>query len=222
MEKVGVKMESGWFFTQEEIVEEVSKKFKEYNLSNGETGSLFNKLLGHKCQVGIVGGFIRDAFFGYDFKDLDIVVDVGTKRTLKDLLSGDYRFKTNAYFEDGFKLQLDGIDIDIWNVRKMGPIRDDWVDYWDLIEDYPKAVNYSTDGAIIKVKSDYYAPTLSEHPKDYSLIKMINSFRFGKINIVNEPHIIRSLKKAWTLKHKYHLDFGEDLKECLAEKEFHY
>lgn len=103
-----------------------SKNFKEY-LERFLSAPVFNFLeeISERTEIIIFSGVIRNYFLKYKgpIRDLDIVLFAIDKETLETISL--YNPKQNSF--GGFKLNIDSLDIDLWELKNTWAIKNDKV-----------------------------------------------------------------------------------------------
>lgn len=146
----------------------------------------FLELCSEFSQPIIFGGMLRDMILkgNSEFSsDVDIVL-YGDKQNIFEDFMSQFSAKKNQF--DGYRLHLDGWDIDIWLFQNTWAFRNDVVtgkDPIDLIK--TTFFNWDSIGYLVNEKELFFS-------EDYFL--NINN-RFLDINLEKNPNIVGSLKR---------------------------
>lgn len=99
-------------------------KYLEDNLSAPVFG--FLKEISKRTETVIFSGIIRNYFLRYNggIRDLDVVLKAIDKNTLELITS--YEHKKNSF--GGFKLRIDSLDVDLWELKNTWALKNDKVD----------------------------------------------------------------------------------------------
>lgn len=104
----------------ENDVKSEASNFREYIINSlNENVRFFIEELSKHCKIYIFSGVIRDYFLKRDgIRDLDLVIDGEFDI---EVLFSNYSFRKNSF--GGYKLSIDGINIDLWFIQNTWAIK---------------------------------------------------------------------------------------------------
>lgn len=162
-----------------------------------------------KDQWCLVGGTVRDLFFGYEPNDYDIIVkgENDPQEALKNYI--DYN-NLNGSINNFGGLQLKsnerGLAVDIWKLCNTWGIREGYVENRGF-KSYCECCAYTTDAG-------YIQPNKEKYSLNY-MVESINNNEVGLLFDVS-PIPLRTVVKAYRLKQKYNLSFSSDVKSFIS------
>jgi len=109
---------------QKIIVNEFAVEFENYFFSNiSRSVYLFIKDLQQECDLFLFSGIIRDYFLESknSYRDIDLIYLSKNFDIDAFLILKNYTFKKNSF--GGYKISIDGIDIDLWNIQNTWGIK---------------------------------------------------------------------------------------------------
>lgn len=192
---------------------------KDYNISEDfyalinkypNVSSLINQLQEYG-EVLLFGGVIReynDSKFNNMPRDFDIVINKINSNVKLDNVLNNFLYYKNRF--DGYKIEIDSIKLDIWELEKTWAFREKKVEYSK--NEYPYKLQETV---FLNIDSIVYNLTTKEVYND----KYREAMELKELDIVLEENPYKDLNilRALVFKRKYNMKFSDKLTLILEE-----
>lgn len=191
------------FFPESTVIDRFSSKFTEARETYDTLDRLSTGLESFwpKRWV-VVGGSVRDLFFGDEPNDFDILVDT-EQESLERVLG---TFNTSRTQFGGFKVH-GNISIDIWAIESMWTVKEGHVEYQGL-DTWPKSALFNIDACMVQPVHEF---------GDTEKFCEGFSNRVLSLNSHMYPDKVSTAARAFRLSHKYNLEPDASIRELINE-----
>lgn len=191
------------FFSESTVIDRFSTKFSEAR----ETYDTLNRLATGLESFWperwvVVGGGVRDLFFGDEPNDFDILVDA-EQESLERVLG---TFETSRTQFGGFKVH-GNISIDIWAIESMWTVKEGHVKYKGL-DTWPESALFNIDACMVNPTYEF---------GDAAKFCKAFSERTLSLNSHMYPDKVSAAARAFRLSHKYNLERDPSIQKLIEE-----
>jgi len=179
----------------EKINIKVSSKINEYREKYMHFSS-FIENVNSKSEIILFGGTVRDIYIDKIPRDFDIVVNT-TDQNLEKIING-YRNEKNRF--GGYKINIDGFDIDIWNLANTWAFKNRF--FKSSFRNLVKTVFFNADSIAINISNNQIY--------ENGFIEAFNKKEL-KILFEQNPYPELCVLRALVFIEKYSFNLSEDL-----------
>lgn len=201
------------FFDEDTIVDVFLDQFSHYYVKRFSfLEGVVDKLSSHPIMKGhdwaVVGGAVRDIFFGHQPKDIDILVN-GPKESLHafvdSYLAPFCRVTKNSF--GGIKAHGESLELDMWTIDSMWAVQKGYLSE-NGFQTYLECATYNIDTAFVLPDK-----------REGEVEKMRVGFEDGLLTLNSKlaPHKKIAATRAYRLSHKYNLKVDASVRDWVRE-----
>ncbi len=184
----------------------------------------------------IVGGFIRDSYFGKHARDIDIIVDINDEDLRDAINRTQCLYAINRH--GGMKLYLDSIVVDIWTLGNNWAFKSNSISLREdsKLHSIAQGCFYNYDSLVIKLKDYRFNFKYFEEFLNNKELDILEDANYQARNPMLEANILRSFYisglykasfsdrvKTYIFEEVVNMDLqGKDVWDCLAKTQEQY